>query len=55
MNITAFLSIIVAIVGLIMWFIASNGKVQEAGKLSFFAGLLVFLFVMAKQVINLDL
>lgn len=31
--------VLILIIGLVLWFASSNGKVSEAGKLMFFAGL----------------
>lgn len=39
----AYLSVIVLFVGLVMYFIATHPKVEETGRLMFFAGLLAFL------------
>lgn len=37
------LSVLVLIIGLLMYLLAANPKVQEVGRIMFFAGLLVFL------------
>lgn len=38
-----FLSLLVAVIGLLLYVLATNPKVQEIGRLAFFAGLFVFL------------
>lgn len=38
-----YLSLLVAIIGVLMYALAANPKLQEIGRLSFFAGLLAFL------------
>lgn len=47
-----YLSLLVALVGVLMYALSSNPKLQEIGKISFFCGLLAFLIVFAgaKQV-----
>jgi Na+/phosphate symporter len=40
---TIYLSLLVALIGLILYFIATNPKVQELGRICFFSGLLAFL------------
>lgn len=40
---TAYLSLLVAIIGLLTYALAVNAKAQEIGRVSFFAGLLAFL------------
>jgi hypothetical protein len=37
------LSLLVAVVGVLMYALSVNAKVQEIGRIGFFAGLLVFL------------
>lgn len=39
------LSVAVALVGVLMYALATNGKVQEIGRIAFFAGLLAFLLL----------
>lgn len=36
-------SLLIALIGLIMYFVATNGKVSEVGRICFFSGLLAFL------------
>lgn len=49
---TIYLSLLVALVGVLMYILASNPKIQELGRISFFAGLLAFLIQTAPHVIN---
>lgn len=44
MRLVLTLPLIVALAGLVVYAISANGKVVEVGRLSFFAGLLAFLF-----------
>ena len=37
------LTLVIAIVGVLMYALCTNGKLQEVGRLMFFAGLLAFL------------
>ena len=43
-----YLSLLVAIVGLLMYALSANPKLVEIGRLSFFAGLFVFLLQVPK-------
>lgn len=47
-----YLSLLIAVIGALVYGLLSNAKVQELGRLAFFAGLLVFLFSMAGQAIT---
>jgi hypothetical protein len=40
---TIYLSLLVAIIGLLMYALAANPKLQEVGRISYFAGILAFL------------
>jgi hypothetical protein len=42
-----FLSLLVALAGLLMYAFSANPKLVEVGRLSFFAGLLAFLLLIA--------
>jgi hypothetical protein len=42
-----YLSLLVAIVGLLAYALSTNPKVQEIGRISYFAGLLAFLLTVA--------
>jgi Na+/phosphate symporter len=39
----AFIPLIICVIGLIMYFIATNPKVQEIGRIMFWTGLLAFM------------
>lgn len=47
-----YLSLLVALIGLVMYFIAGNPKVARCGEMMFFAGMLAFL-MRGDAVINL--
>lgn len=38
-----YLSVLIAIIGLVMYMISTNGKLQEVGRIMLFSGLLAFL------------
>lgn len=40
---TVYFNVLVAVVGVLMYALSANGKVQELGRIMFFAGLLAFL------------
>ena len=40
---TSYLSLLVALVGVLMYALSANPKLQEIGRISYFAGLLAFL------------
>ena len=44
LTIAATLPLIVAIIGLLMYFLSPHAKVAETGRIMFFCGLLSFLF-----------
>ena len=46
------LPLLVAVVGLLMYALSANPKLQEVGRLMFFAGLFVFLLG-SKNVVNI--
>ena len=46
---TIYISLLVALVGLAMYFISSNPKVSEAGRVLFMVGSFVFLFHLGSQ------
>lgn len=50
---TGFLSLVVAVVGLVLYFIATNPKVSEAGRICFFSGLFAFLLFNGSQTLAL--
>ena len=45
-----YLSVLIAIVGLVTYFASANPKVQEIGRVSYFAGLLAFLLEVVRVV-----
>lgn len=47
-----YLSLLVALVGVLMYGFSNNGKVAEIGRVSFFAGLLAFLLTAASHVFS---
>ncbi len=47
------LSLFVALVGVLMYALCANGKLQEIGRMAFFAGLLAFLLVGAERLLKL--
>lgn len=49
----AWIPVVAIIVGLLLWFVATNAKVAEAGRLTFAAGMAVTLLVLARQVLRL--
>lgn len=49
---TVFLSLLVAVIGVLIYALASNPKVVEMGRIAYFAGLLAFL-LQADQVVSL--
>lgn len=53
MSMTIFASLLVAIIGLVTYFVASNPKLQEAGRIAYAAGLLATLLSVATHVIKL--
>lgn len=48
-----FLSLLVALVGLLMYILSANPKIQELGRIMFAAGMFAFLFVAGPQVVGL--
>ncbi|HZJ65902.1 MAG TPA: hypothetical protein VFD36_20485 [Kofleriaceae bacterium] len=49
----AIFPVVAIIVGLLLWALASNPKVAEAGRLTFFAGMLALLFALATHTIRI--
>ncbi len=47
-----YLSLLVAIVGVLMYALSTDGKLQEIGRLSFFAGLLAFLLEALPRIVG---
>jgi len=48
-----YLSLLVAVVGVLAYALSNNGKVQEIGRISFFAGLLAFLLQISPKMVGL--
>lgn len=48
-----FLSLLVALVGLLMYIMSGNPKIQELGRIMFAAGMFAFLFIAGPQVVGL--
>lgn len=48
-----FLSLLVALVGLLMYILAGNPKIQELGRIMFAAGMFAFLFTAGPQMVGL--
>jgi len=47
-----YLPLIVALIGVLMYALCANPKLQEIGRLMFFAGLLAFLLVGGKEMVS---
>jgi len=47
------LTLLVALVGVLMYVLAANPKLQEIGRIAFFAGLLAFLLTGAARLIEI--
>lgn len=45
--------VLIALVGLLMWMLSSNGKVAEVGKVAFFCGLLVTCMLLGGKTVRL--
>jgi len=45
MNLTTLTPALVALLGLLAYVLSANGKIQELGRIAFFAGLLVALLI----------
>lgn len=50
---TIWLSLLVALVGVLMYALCANPKLQRIGEMSYFAGLLAFLLQVSPKVIEL--
>jgi len=48
-----YLSALVALIGLIVYFASNSAKVAEAGRIAFFGGLLAFLLSVADRTIGI--
>lgn len=49
----AYVPLLVAVIGLLLYILASNAKVQELGRLMFFAGILVLALSLAGKTVHL--
>lgn len=47
-----YLSLLIAVIGVLMYALSSNPKLQEIGRISYFAGLLAFLLTSAGPIIS---
>lgn len=45
--------LLVAVIGVLLYALATNGKIQEIGRISFGCGLLAFLFQIGNHSVNL--
>ena len=52
MTVQILLPLLVAIIGVLAYGLSTNGKIQELGRLAYFAGLLVTLFEVASHTIK---
>jgi Na+/phosphate symporter len=50
---TIYASLLVALAGVLLFALSTNGKVSELGRIAFFSGLLVFLLQLAPRVVGL--
>lgn len=48
-----FLSLLIALVGMLMYILSGNPKIQELGRIMFAAGMFAFCFVAGPQVVGL--
>lgn len=48
-----FLPLLVALIGVLMYALATNPKLQEIGRLAYFAGLLAFLLIAGSHIVSL--
>ena len=53
MSFVAIIPLLVAIIGLLIYVLASNGKLVEVGRILFSCGTLVALFVFARTVLRI--
>ena len=49
----AWVPVVAVILGLLLWFVSANPKASEAGRIIFQCGVLVTLFVLARQTLRL--
>lgn len=53
MTVALIIPLLVALIGMVVYILAANGKAQELGRLMFACGLLVTLFAVARTVVKL--
>lgn len=53
MTVVALVPVVAALVGLLVYVLAGNSKLVELGRIAFFCGLLVALFVFAQHAVRL--
>lgn len=49
---TIYLSLIIALIGVLAYALSANGKLQEIGRISYFAGLLAFLLQAGSHLVS---
>lgn len=49
----AYLPLLIALAGLLLYVLPANGKVQEIGRILFFAGVLVFIWHLGMRTVRL--
>ena len=49
---TIYLSLIIALIGVLAYALSANAKVQEIGRISYFAGLLAFLLQTGSHLVS---
>lgn len=52
-TVIAYIPLLAAVVGVLLYALASNAKIQEVGRIMFACGFLVTMFVLAEHVIKL--
>ena len=48
-----YLSLIIAVLGLVVYMVSTNAKTAECGRIAYFAGLLAFLILLGSRSISL--
>ncbi len=49
----AIFPVILLVIGILLYFVSTNVKAQEVGRIMFFCGLLVLTFVLSREVVRL--
>jgi len=52
--IIAIIPLIILVIGILMYALAANPKVQEAGRIMFFCGMFVLTMVFARQTVSIS-